>query len=88
MHLALNILRWILGTLLICSIGLKEDSEKKVQSRVETLWLALAYAQDTAVSKVTAFLRTLAKASGVIFDRVFGKSLFSARGALVSIASR
>lgn len=84
-HLALNMLRWILGILLICSIGLKEDSEKKIQSRVETLWLTLAYAQDAALSKVTAFLRMLARASGLIFDHVFGKRLLSVRGVLVSV---
>jgi hypothetical protein len=84
-HLALNILRWILGVLLICSVGLKEDSEKKIQSRVESLWLTLAYAQDAALSKVTAFLRVLARASGVILDHVFGARLFSVRGILVSV---
>lgn len=85
MHFLLNILRWILGILLISSVGLKEDSEQRIQSRVESLWLTLAYAQDAAVSKVTAFLRMLARASGGVFDRVFGKKLFSVRGALVSI---
>jgi hypothetical protein len=84
-HLIFNILRWILGILLICSIGLKEDSEKKIQSRVETLWLALAYAQDAALSKVTTFLRMLARASGLILGHVFGKRLFSVRGILVSV---
>lgn len=70
---------------MICSLGLKEDSEKRIQSRVETLWLALAYAQDAAHSKVTAFFRVLARASGVILDHVFGARLFSVRGILVSV---
>ena len=47
--------------------------------------MALAYAQDAALSKVTAFLRILARASGVILDRVFGERLFSVRGILVSV---
>lgn len=85
MYLVVHILRWVLGTLLICSVGLKEDSEERIQSRVETLWLTLAYAQDTVVSKLTAFLRVLARASGLVFDRVFGKTLFSVRGVLVSV---
>lgn len=47
--------------------------------------MTLAYVQDAAVSKVTAFFRMLARATGIIFDQVFGRKLFSIRGVLVSV---
>jgi hypothetical protein len=83
--LAIRILRWVVGLLLISTVLLKEDSERRVQSRVETLWLRLAYGQDVAVSRATAFLRVLARLTGAGFDRLFGKRLISIRGLCVSV---
>jgi hypothetical protein len=85
MYLAIRILRWILGLLLISTLALKEDAEKKVQSRVETWWLRLAYGQDAALSRATAFLRVLAGLTGSVFDYLFGRRLFSLRGLGVSV---
>ncbi len=85
MHLAIKILRWILGVSLILTLLLKEDSEKNIQSLVETWWVKLAYGQDKALSRVTAFLRALARLTGSVFDRLFGKRLFSLRGVGVSV---
>ncbi len=85
MHLAIRILRWTLGLLLISTLLLKEDSEKNVQSLVETWWVRLAYGQDAALSTVTAFLRVLSRLTGSIFDRLFGRRLFSPRGVGVSV---
>jgi hypothetical protein len=64
---------------------LKEDAEKKVQSRVETWWLRLAYGQEAALSRATAFLRVLAGLTGSVFDCLFGRKLFSLRGLGVSV---
>ena len=85
MHLAIRILRWLVGLLLISTLTLNEDSEKKVQSRLETWWLRLAYGQEAALSTVTAFLRVLARLTGSVFDRLFGRKLFSLRGLGVSV---
>ena len=85
MHLAIQILRWIVGLLLISTLALKEDAEKNVQSRVETWWLRLAYGQEVALSRATAFLRVVAHLTGSVFDRLFGHKLFSLRGLGVSV---
>ena len=85
MDLAVRILRWVLATLLIYGFFLKEDADAKVQSRIETWWLRLAYGQEAALSRVTAFLRVVARLTGTVFDRRFGKKLFSPRGVLVSV---
>lgn len=85
MHLAIRILRWTLGLLLIYAFSLKEDADKKIQSRIETWWLRLAYGQEAALSRATAFLRVLARLTGSVFDRLFGRKLFSIRGILVSV---
>jgi len=85
MDLAIRFLRWTLGLLLISTLALKEDSEKKVQSGVETWWLRLAYGQEIADSRATAFLRVIASLTGSAFDRLFGKRLISIRGLCVSV---
>jgi hypothetical protein len=90
-HPGILILRGILAALLIYAFFFKEDADKKVQSRVETWWLRLAYGQEAALSRATAFLRVLARLTGTVFDRLFGRNLFSLRGfgvsACYSIAS-
>jgi len=85
MYLTIRILRWLLAALLIYAFFLKEDVDRKVQSRVETWWLRLAYGQEAALSRATAFLRVLARLTGTVFDRLFGERLFSVRGVLVSV---
>jgi hypothetical protein len=75
----------MLAALLIYAFFLKEDVDKKVQSRVETWWLRLAYGQEAALSRATAFLRVLAYLTGAVFDRLFGRRLFSLRCVGVSV---
>jgi hypothetical protein len=72
MYLALRIMRWVLALFLIYAFFLKEDADKKVQSIVETWWLKLAYGQEAALSRATAFLRVVARLTGTVFDRLFG----------------
>jgi hypothetical protein len=85
MYLSVRILRWLLAAILIYAFFFKEDADRKLQSRVETWWLRLAYGQDAAFSKATAFLRVLARLTGTVFDRLFGRRLFSFRGLGVSV---
>jgi len=86
MYRVITILRWALGLLLISTAFLKEDADKKVQSSVETWWLRLAYGQEAALSRATAFLRVLARLTGAVFDRLLGsRKLFSLRGLGVSV---
>ena len=85
MHLAITISRWIIGLLLVSTVLLKEDAEKKVQSRLETWWVKLSYVQDGALAKATAFLRVISELTGAVFDRFLGRRLFSPRGLGVSV---
>jgi hypothetical protein len=85
MYLALRVLRWVLALFLIYASFLKEDADKKVQSIAETWWLKLAYGQEAALSKATSFLRVVARLTGTVFDRLFGRRLFSLRGVGVSV---
>ena len=85
MPLALRILRWVVGLVLIYPVLLKEDDEKRVQSRAESLWIKLDDGREVALSRATAFLRVLASTTGAIFDRLFGKKLISVRGLCVSL---
>jgi len=85
MYLAILILRWVLALFLIYASFLKEDADKKVQSIAETWWLKLAYGQEAALSRATAFLRVLARLTGTVFDRLLGKKLWSPRAVGVSV---
>jgi hypothetical protein len=85
MYLAIRIFRWVLAAFLIYAFFFKEDVDQKVQSRVEIWWLRLAYGQEAALSRTTAFLRVLARLTGTAFDQLFGRRLFSLRGVGVSI---
>ena len=78
MHLAFQVLRWLLGGLLyLAAILLYENEEGKVQNRLEELWLKVAYRKDAELSRATRFLQGVAGLSNRAFDSVLGKRLWS-----------
>ncbi len=75
-----------LGVVLICaSLFLYEDEEGKFQNKVEEWWIKLSDKQKASRSRVAAFMQGVARLTGMGFDRLFGKRLFSLRVVAVSI---
>ena len=85
MHTAVLWIRLPLGCLCIyAAVLLREDEEGSYQNRLEEWWIRIMYKRDSAISQSTAFLKGVAGLAGRLFDRLFGKRLFSFRGFGVS----
>jgi hypothetical protein len=85
MRLALTIIRWALGLLLIfCATTLYEDQEGKIQSSLEDIWIKVADRKKAALSRAAAFIGVVAASTGKLFDRLFGERLLSIQVVAVS----
>jgi hypothetical protein len=84
---ALRLAEFCLGLLLLCiALFLYEDEHGKIQSTLDTWWIHLKDAQDTALSRQAAFMRGVAKLTTEVFDKLFGNRLISLRAVGTSLS--
>lgn len=76
----------LLGCLLIyAAVFMYEDEEGRWQNRLERWRETIIRTRESALSRFTAFMSGVAGLASHVFDRLFGKKLFSVRGVAVSI---
>lgn len=76
--LILRIGAFLLGLLcLYVAIFLYEDSEKKIQNKLENLWVRFDELRELAISRHIAFMRIIGSALTSIGDKIFGAKLIS-----------
>jgi hypothetical protein len=86
MHLALQMLRWSVGALLyLGAILFYENEEKKVQNRLEELWIWAVDRKDAELSRAARFLQGVARLTNRAFDSLLGNSLWSFQAVGVSL---
>jgi hypothetical protein len=88
MWIAVKVL-WCLGViaglaLLYIALFLTEPEEESIQNRLEDWWLTIKERQEKSHSKLTVFMREIARLSSDGLDRVFGKKLISTQSIVVS----
>lgn len=68
------------GLFLVCAPQfLYEDEEGKIQNVLEDLWVKIDDNRNKLLSRHTVFMRVVAETTDSIFNRLFGKKLFSRR---------
>jgi hypothetical protein len=67
------------GLLIYAALFLYESDEGEVQNRLEIWLVAVRRRREASLSHVVVILTAVASLSGQIFDRLFGKKLFSLR---------
>src|SRR5688500_14363747 len=84
--LTLKILSISIGVFLIISrVFLFEETQGKIQSRIETFWIQVDDFEKTAISKHVAFIKVVSKVISSGLDRIFGRALFSLQSLIVSV---
>ena len=70
--------------LLYIALFLTEPEEESIQNRLEDWWLRIKEHQQKSQSKLTVFMREIARLSSAGLDHVFGKKLISTQSIVVS----
>jgi hypothetical protein len=87
LHILLRILAVIASALVLyVLVVVYEDAEKRIQNRLEEVWVRIDDLQSSAVSKEAAFVNVIARVSGSFFDRIFGHRLISLRSIAICLA--
>jgi len=82
----LRVVAMAFGLLLISLASLTyEDEENRLQSKVEDWWIQIDDKRTASLSWATLFIQGVARLTDRLFDRIFGKRLFSLRVVGVSI---
>ena len=84
----LTILRWLAGFLWLLTYYIAffmyEDEEGRWQNVIESLWIAVNDKSKVTGSKTNALFNQIATAVTWVFDRIFGRKLFSVRFITIS----
>ncbi|HSE18955.1 MAG TPA: hypothetical protein VLB46_17985 [Pyrinomonadaceae bacterium] len=82
----LRVIALILGSILICSATLLyEDQERKLQSKLEELWIRIRDREERSISVHVAFMQVVADVTNSALNRILGRELVSLQSVGVSL---